>query len=226
MTASMLDRVRRYQEELTATRHDIHAHPELGLQEHRTLDLVARELQEWGIAASAAPASSACCAPATGRHRSGCGRIWTPCPCRRRPDCPMPARTPAEARNLVADRAEHASARNFGRHGFRRRGGTGFSGPVHADGERPPGDAGLRRRRRRRAGRGCEHRSRQRPEHGVRGFWVHAGTRAGGRIMLGNSGSAAVHNQLYDFNDEAIPNGVGLYASVVEKKLPKAGPDM
>jgi hypothetical protein len=44
--------------------------------------------------------------------------------------------------------------------------------------------------------------------------------------MLGNSGSAAVHNQLYDFNDEAIPNGVGLYASVVEKKLPKAGPDM
>src|ERR1700712_1840906 len=30
MTASMLDRVRRYQEELTAIRHDIHNHPELG----------------------------------------------------------------------------------------------------------------------------------------------------------------------------------------------------
>jgi hippurate hydrolase len=49
MTISILDHVRRYQEELTAIRHDIHAHPELGLQEHRTADLVARKLQEWGI---------------------------------------------------------------------------------------------------------------------------------------------------------------------------------
>jgi amidohydrolase len=44
----------------------------------------------------------------------------------------------------------------------------------------------------------------------------------GAHIMLGNGGSAAVHNHLYDFNDEAIPYGVGLYASVVENKLPKA----
>jgi amidohydrolase len=49
MTISILDHVRRYQEELTAIRHDIHAHPELGLQEHRTADLVARKLLEWGI---------------------------------------------------------------------------------------------------------------------------------------------------------------------------------
>jgi amidohydrolase len=44
----------------------------------------------------------------------------------------------------------------------------------------------------------------------------------GAHMMLGNGGSAAVHNQLYDFNDEAIPHGVGLYAAIVEKKLPKA----
>lgn len=44
----------------------------------------------------------------------------------------------------------------------------------------------------------------------------------GAHIFLGNGGSAAVHNQLYDFNDEAIPFGVGLYAAVVERKLPKA----
>jgi amidohydrolase len=44
----------------------------------------------------------------------------------------------------------------------------------------------------------------------------------GAHMMLGNGGSAGVHNQLYDFNDEAIPHGVGLYAAIVEKKLPKA----
>jgi len=48
----------------------------------------------------------------------------------------------------------------------------------------------------------------------------------GAHMMLGNGGSAAVHNQLYDFNDEAIPHGVGLYAAIVEKKLPKAGRGM
>ncbi|HVY17552.1 MAG TPA: M20 aminoacylase family protein [Rhodopila sp.] len=44
-----LDRARSYQDELAAVRHDIHAHPELGLEEHRTADLVAAKLAEWGI---------------------------------------------------------------------------------------------------------------------------------------------------------------------------------
>ncbi|MSP04827.1 MAG: amidohydrolase [Acetobacteraceae bacterium] len=35
--------------ELTEIRRDIHAHPELGLEEYRTADLVARKLEEWGI---------------------------------------------------------------------------------------------------------------------------------------------------------------------------------
>jgi amidohydrolase len=49
MTQSPLDRARLYQGELAAIRQDIHAHPELGLEEHRTADLVARKLEEWGI---------------------------------------------------------------------------------------------------------------------------------------------------------------------------------
>jgi hippurate hydrolase len=44
-----IDRARTYQDELTAIRHDIHAHPELGLEEYRTADLVAAKLAEWGI---------------------------------------------------------------------------------------------------------------------------------------------------------------------------------
>ena len=43
----------------------------------------------------------------------------------------------------------------------------------------------------------------------------------GAHINLGNGDTAALHNHLYDFNDEAIPYGVGLYAGIVEKKLPK-----
>ncbi len=49
MTQSALDRARQYQDELTAIRRDIHAHPELGLEEYRTADLVAKKLEEWGI---------------------------------------------------------------------------------------------------------------------------------------------------------------------------------
>ena len=46
---SPIDAVRRYHDELTAIRRDIHANPELGLEEQRTADLVARMLEEWGI---------------------------------------------------------------------------------------------------------------------------------------------------------------------------------
>ena len=44
-----IDQIRRFHPELTAIRQDIHANPELGLEEHRTADLVARKLEEWGI---------------------------------------------------------------------------------------------------------------------------------------------------------------------------------
>ena len=46
---SALDAIRRYHGDLTAIRHDIHAHPELGMEEHRTAELVARQLEAMGI---------------------------------------------------------------------------------------------------------------------------------------------------------------------------------
>ncbi len=49
MPDAVLEHVRRYQDELTDIRRDIHANPELGLEEHRTAEIVARKLEQWGI---------------------------------------------------------------------------------------------------------------------------------------------------------------------------------
>ncbi len=46
---SLVEAIRRDQAELEAIRHDLHAHPELGMEEHRTADIVARKLESWGI---------------------------------------------------------------------------------------------------------------------------------------------------------------------------------
>ncbi|EFH13515.1 M20 aminoacylase family protein [Teichococcus cervicalis] len=46
---SALDHIRRYHDELTALRQDLHANPELGLEEHRTAAIVAEKLESWGI---------------------------------------------------------------------------------------------------------------------------------------------------------------------------------
>jgi amidohydrolase len=45
----IVNRIADFAPELTEWRRDIHAHPELGLQEHRTSDLVASKLASWGI---------------------------------------------------------------------------------------------------------------------------------------------------------------------------------
>jgi hippurate hydrolase len=45
----IFNRIADFHADLTATRRDIHAHPELGFQEQRTSDLVAQQLQAWGI---------------------------------------------------------------------------------------------------------------------------------------------------------------------------------
>jgi len=44
-----LERMRTYHSALTGIRRDIHAHPELGLETHRTADIVAQLLAAWGI---------------------------------------------------------------------------------------------------------------------------------------------------------------------------------
>jgi hippurate hydrolase len=46
---TILDRISGYADDLVAIRRDLHANPELGFQEERTSDVVARLLAEWGI---------------------------------------------------------------------------------------------------------------------------------------------------------------------------------
>ena len=46
---NLLDLSSSFIAELQAIRRDIHAHPELGYEEHRTSELVANKLAEWGI---------------------------------------------------------------------------------------------------------------------------------------------------------------------------------
>jgi hippurate hydrolase len=44
----VIDRIKGFHEEMTAWRQDIHAHPELGFEEHRTSDMVAEKLASFG----------------------------------------------------------------------------------------------------------------------------------------------------------------------------------
>jgi amidohydrolase len=46
---AVLEGVTAWAEELTAIRRDIHAHPEMGMEEHRTAALVAAKLRDWGV---------------------------------------------------------------------------------------------------------------------------------------------------------------------------------
>ena len=45
----IIDAIADMHEEMTAWRRDIHAHPELGFDEHRTADLVAGKLEGFGL---------------------------------------------------------------------------------------------------------------------------------------------------------------------------------
>ena len=49
MNTDLLDDLRRDLAELTAIRRDIHAHPEMGMEEVRTSGIVAEKLRSWGI---------------------------------------------------------------------------------------------------------------------------------------------------------------------------------
>ena len=51
MTVRLAALVADLRDELVAVRRDLHAHPELGMEERRTADVVARKLEEWGIEA-------------------------------------------------------------------------------------------------------------------------------------------------------------------------------
>jgi hippurate hydrolase len=44
----VIEQIGRFHNDMTAWRHDIHAHPELGFEEHRTSDFVAAQLADFG----------------------------------------------------------------------------------------------------------------------------------------------------------------------------------
>jgi hypothetical protein len=45
----LIDPIVQFQAEIQQIRRDIHAHPELCYEEHRTADVITRQLQQWGI---------------------------------------------------------------------------------------------------------------------------------------------------------------------------------
>lgn len=45
----IIDEIAAFQDDMTAWRRDIHAHPELGFEENRTADIVAEKLEEFGL---------------------------------------------------------------------------------------------------------------------------------------------------------------------------------
>lgn len=45
----IIDQIADMHADMTAWRRDIHAHPELGFEEHRTADIVATKLREFGL---------------------------------------------------------------------------------------------------------------------------------------------------------------------------------
>ena len=59
---------------IACLRRDIHAHPELGLEEVRTSDLVARQLAAWGITVHRGMAKTGVIGLVTGRDGGACGR--------------------------------------------------------------------------------------------------------------------------------------------------------
>ncbi|NBU88227.1 MAG: amidohydrolase [Betaproteobacteria bacterium] len=61
-------------EDMARIRRDIHAHPELGFEEHRTADLVAARLTEWGIPIHRDMAQTAVIGVVHGRDGGACGR--------------------------------------------------------------------------------------------------------------------------------------------------------
>lgn len=60
----------------------------------------------------------------------------------------------------------------------------------------------------------------KRPSMGADDFAYMLQARPGSYINLGNGQTAALHNPAYDFNDEALPYGIGYWISLVETALP------
>jgi hippurate hydrolase len=60
------------------------------------------------------------------------------------------------------------------------------------------------------------------PEMGAEDFSYMLEKRPGAYIFMGNGDSAQCHHPAYNFDDEAIPYGVSLWARIVEERMPAA----
>lgn len=58
-----------------------------------------------------------------------------------------------------------------------------------------------------------------RPSLGSEDFAYMLGARPGAYIFIGNGSTASLHNPEYDFNDEALPYGIGYWVNLVETAL-------
>jgi amidohydrolase len=68
---SPIETIRRYHQELTGIRRDLHAHPELSFQESRTSGLVADHLRKWGIETHTGIAKTGVVGVVKGRKNGG-----------------------------------------------------------------------------------------------------------------------------------------------------------
>ncbi|PBB58179.1 MULTISPECIES: M20 aminoacylase family protein [Mesorhizobium] len=60
----------------------------------------------------------------------------------------------------------------------------------------------------------------QKPSMGAEDFAYMLEARPGAYICIGNGSTAEVHHPAYDFNDEALPYGIGYWVNLVETVLP------
>ena len=96
----IINRIGEFQDEMTAWRRDLHAHPELGFEEHETAAFVAEKLRALRRRRGRTPASAETGVVGVLRARRGagsrsaCAPTWTPCRSRRRPACPTPRPSP------------------------------------------------------------------------------------------------------------------------------------
>ena len=83
------DYIRRWHDEFTAIRRDLHAHPELGFEEHRTARVVQEQLAALGIEHHTGIGKTGIVAVIPGDAAragasSACAPTWTRCRCRRK----------------------------------------------------------------------------------------------------------------------------------------------
>ena len=97
MTNPAIEAIRGFHDELTAIRRDLHANPELGLEEHRTAEIVATKLAEWGIEVHRGIGKTGVVGVlrrGSAASRSACAPTWTACRWTSRPTCPIAAAAP------------------------------------------------------------------------------------------------------------------------------------